>query len=271
MSAASRGRPATGEDGFEAVVTGGAGGIGAAIAAAIAARGQWPLVADLLEQGPGVELAARLGGGYARLDVGDPEQWRATAERLEAGGRLRHVFLNAGAMVDEGEVADLDLDQYRRLLRVNVDGVVFGVAALAPVLERSGGGSIVVTASLAALVGQPTAPIYSLSKHAVVGLVRSLGPKLERGGVRIAAVCPGMVDTALITERQRSSIESEGFPLLTPERVAEAALAAADRASPGGIWVCQPGREPLELRPPRVPGPRVPGWEGRTPSFARDF
>lgn len=254
-----------------AVVTGGAGGIGTAIGRALAARGERALLTDLLDPGPGGELADALGGDYARLDVGDPEQWRSMRERLDAGGRLRHVFLNAGAIAEEGDVDELDLGLYRRLLRVNVDGVVLGISALAPVLSRAGGGAIVVTASLAGLVGQPTAPLYSLTKHAVVGLVRSLGPRLERAGVRITAICPAMVDTALLTERQRSAIESEGFPLLSPEQVASAALAASERGSAGGIWVCQPGREPLELRPPRVPGPRVAGWEGRTPSFARDF
>ncbi|MBA3245853.1 MAG: SDR family oxidoreductase, partial [Actinobacteria bacterium] len=156
------------------------------------------------------------------------------------------------------------LEDYRRILGVNVDGVVFGVQALAPRMAE--GSAFVVTASLAGLIPMESDPLYVLTKHAVVGYARSLAPVLEPRGIRINLVCPGIVRTPM-TEDAQPTLAAAGFPLLEPEQIAAAILAAGRSDETGQAWVCQPGREPLPFRFPNVPGPRVEGAEGMVPQL----
>jgi NAD(P)-dependent dehydrogenase (short-subunit alcohol dehydrogenase family) len=178
------------------------------------------------------------------FDVSDAKAWDAIGE-VELG------CLNAGVTTGEQEVTRLSDDAYRRTLGANLDGVVFGVRRLAAVMMP--GSAIVATASLAGLVPSPEDPIYTLTKHAVIGFVRSVAPQLEERGITINAVAPGFVDTPLINP---APFTDAGFPLLQPGAVAQAALAAARSNETGQVWVVQPGREPLQFRFPNVPGPR---------------
>ena len=213
-----------------ALVTGAAGGIGRAIVARLSAEGYDVEPLDLVD-------------GF---DVSDPAAW-------EAVGPVDVACLNAGVLTGEVELRSLSNDEYRRALGVNVDGVVFGVRRLARVMEK---GSIVVTASLAGLTGMPSDAIYSLTKHALVGFVRSVAPQLEP--VTINAVCPGIADTPMI-DAQRDSFVAAGFPLVVPEAVAEAVWLAATSGRTGEAWFVQPGREPAPFRFPTLPGPRREG------------
>jgi NAD(P)-dependent dehydrogenase (short-subunit alcohol dehydrogenase family) len=218
-----------------ALVTGSAGGIGRAIVAALEAEGATVHGLDLVD-------------GF---DVSDPVAW-TEVEPADL------VCLNAGVLAK----GDGTVDDYRRVLGVNVDGVVFGVQALAPRMRD--GSVFVVTASLAGLVPMESDPLYVLTKHAVVGFARSMAPVLEPRGIRINLVCPGIVRTPM-TEPTQASLDAAGFPLLEPEQVAEAVLVAARSEETGQAWVCQPGRDPLKFRFPNVPGPRVEGAEGMVP------
>jgi NAD(P)-dependent dehydrogenase (short-subunit alcohol dehydrogenase family) len=222
-----------------ALVTGGRSGIGAAIVAALERDGVDVQVLDVVD-------------GF---DVSDPHAW-------EQVGAVDLACLNAGVVTGEADVARVDDDQYRRIVGVNVDGVVFGVRRLAQVMD---GGSIVVTASLSGLIATEPDPLYALTKHAVVGFVRSVAPQLAERGIRINMVNPGFVDTPMIDEVGRSAFEAAGFPLLRPEDVASAVLLAAKDEEVGQAWIVQPGREPLKFRYPGIPGPRVPGKEGVLP------
>jgi NAD(P)-dependent dehydrogenase (short-subunit alcohol dehydrogenase family) len=103
------------------------------------------------------------------------------------------------------------------------------------------------------LVPSAEDPIYTLTKHAVIGFVRSAAPQLEERGIGINAVAPGFVETPLINS---APFAAAGFPLLQPEAVAQAVLGAARSIETGQVWVVQPGREPLQFRFPNVPGPR---------------
>jgi NAD(P)-dependent dehydrogenase (short-subunit alcohol dehydrogenase family) len=211
-----------------ALVTGGASGIGTAIVA--------------LLRGEGADVQALdLADGF---DVSDPQAW-------ETVGAVELACLNAGVTTGEQDVTRLLDDAYRRILGANLDGVVFGVRRLAEVMDS--GSAIVVTASLAGLVPSPADPIYTLTKHAVIGFVRSVAPQLEERGIRINAVAPGFVETPLIDS---APFTAAGFPLLQPETVAQAVLAAARDSETGQVWVVQPGRDPLAFRFPNVPGPR---------------
>ncbi len=223
-----------------ALVTGGAGGIGRAIVARL--------------EGEGAEVqAVDLADGF---DVTDPAAWESV-ERVEL------ACLNAGVVTETASIADLTDEEYRRVVSVNVDGVVWGVRRLARVMGE--GDAIVVTASLAGLTGVEGDPIYALTKHAVIGLVRSVAPQLAERGVRINAVCPGFADTPMVAGDLRASLESAGFPLLQPDDVAEAVLLAARSEGTGEAWIVQPGREPEPYRFRGIPGPRSPGAEGVAP------
>jgi NAD(P)-dependent dehydrogenase (short-subunit alcohol dehydrogenase family) len=221
-----------------AVVTGSAGGIGRALVAALEAEGASVRGLDLVD-------------GF---DVSDPLAW-VDVEPADL------VCLNAGVL----SAGDGTLDDYRRILGVNVDGVVFGVQALAPRMPE--GSVFVVTASLAGLMPMESDPLYVLTKHAVVGYARSVAPVLEPRGIRINLVCPGIVRTPMTAGATQESLDAAGFPLLEPEQIAEAVLVAARSELSGQAWVCQPGREPLLFRFPGVPGPRVEGAEGMVPQL----
>jgi NAD(P)-dependent dehydrogenase (short-subunit alcohol dehydrogenase family) len=211
-----------------ALVTGGASGIGAAIV-------------DLLREEGAEVQALDLADGF---DVSDPQAW-------ETVGAVELACLNAGVTTGEHDVSRLSDDAYRRILGANLDGVVFGVRRLANIMEP--GSAIVATASLAGFVPSPADPIYTLTKHAVIGFVRSVAPQLEERGIRINAVAPGFVETPLI---DATPFTAAGFPLLQPQAVAQAVLGAARSSETGQVWVVQPGREPLPFRFPNVPGPR---------------
>ncbi len=223
-----------------ALVTGAAGGIGRAIVARLEREGAEVRAVDLTD-------------GF---DVTDPSAW-------ESVDRVDLACLNAGVVTDTAAITDLTDEEYRRVVSVNVDGVVWGVRRLARVLGE--GDAIVVTASLAGLTGVEGDPIYALTKHAVIGLVRSVAPQLAERGVRINAVCPGFADTPMVSGDLRASLESAGFPLLEPEDVADAVLLAARSEGTGEAWVVQPGREPEPYRFRGIPGPRVAGAEGVAP------
>ncbi len=246
-----------------ALVTGGAMGIGAAVARALAARGDSVVVADVDTAG-GKAVADEVGGVFVEVDVRDPEaSKRAVAVAEEHYGRLDWAHLNAGIAVDEERVEDVPLETYRRMLGINVDGVWFGLQAVLPAMRRAGGGSVVATASLAGLVPTPDTPIYGLTKHAVVGLVRSVAPRLAEDGITVAAVCPGFAETAILGH-MAEGFHAADFPLLTPEEVAEVVLRAADD-EPGAAWFIQPGVPPAPFRFRGVPGARSASGEPTAP------
>ncbi|HWG56216.1 MAG TPA: SDR family oxidoreductase [Gaiellaceae bacterium] len=218
-------------------MTGSRGGIGSALVARLESEGAQVRGLDLVD-------------GF---DVSDPDAWTA----IEPADL---VALNAGVLA----LGDGSIEDYRRVLAVNVDGVVFGVQSLAPRMRP--GSAFVVTSSLAGLIPMPSDPLYSLTKHAVLGFARSVAPELAERGIRINAVCPGIVRTPMSAPVQ-DRLSADGFPLLEPEDVAEAILAAARADETGQAWVCQPGREPLLFRFPNVPGPRVAGAEGKVPAL----
>jgi NAD(P)-dependent dehydrogenase (short-subunit alcohol dehydrogenase family) len=215
----------------KALVTGSAGGIGSAI------------VSRLRSEGFEVEELDLVTG----FDVADPAAW----ERV---GPVDLACLNAGVLTGSEDIAGLTDEQYRRAVAVNVDGVVFGVRRLAHVM--SPGSVIVATASLAGLTAIADDPVYGLTKHAVVGFVRSVALQLADRGIRVQALCPGWADTALMTAAFKDDLTGRGFRLLRAEDVAEGAWAAYRSEGTGEAWIVQPGREPLHYQFKGVPGPR---------------
>jgi NAD(P)-dependent dehydrogenase (short-subunit alcohol dehydrogenase family) len=252
-------------EGKVAVVTGGASGIGLATARRLAAEGARVAVVDVNEVA-GQAAAAEIGGWYLRADVGEPADWKfvvAEIERLAGGIDL--AYLNAGVATAEADITALTDDQYRRIMRPNVDGVVFGVRAVVPPMVARGGGAIVATSSLAGLIAYSPDPIYTLTKHAVVGLVRALAPQLQAKNITINAICPGIVDTPLVGVDAVAFLRAAKFPVIDPEEIADAVLGRMTGTDTGLPWVCQAGREPLAYLHRRVPGPRAEGAEGMAP------
>ncbi len=248
-----------------AVVTGGGSGIGAASADALAAEGASVVVVDL-DGAAAARVAAGVGGMALAADVGRPDDWRRiVAEAAAAFGRVDVAHLNAGVITGATDITELSDDAYRRALGANIDGVVFGVRAVVPAMAAGGGGAVVATASLAGLIAYSPDPIYALTKHAVVGLVRALAPQLAERSVTINAVCPGLVDTPLLDGDMRELLAGSGFPLIDAAEVAAAVVDAATGEASGEAYVIQAGRGPVAFRFARPPGPRTPGAEGRLP------
>jgi NAD(P)-dependent dehydrogenase (short-subunit alcohol dehydrogenase family) len=251
-------------DGKGAVVTGGGSGIGLATARRFAAEGARLVVLDFNED-LGKVAAGEVAGLFVRCDVSDSadvaEAFRQAEQHL---GRLDVVHLNAGITTGRREVEQLTDEEYRRIMGVNLDGVVFGMREAIRAMDRVGGGTIVATASLAGLTAYAIDPIYALTKHGVVGLVRAVAQQLADRGIRVSCVCPGITDTPILGEA-REVLVSSGFPLITPEEIAEGVIRAVASGGTGEAWVCQAGREPLRYEFRGVPGPRVPGKEGMAP------
>jgi NAD(P)-dependent dehydrogenase (short-subunit alcohol dehydrogenase family) len=247
-----------------AVVTGGGSGIGLATATRLAGAGASVALVDL--DGNSAERAADgLDGLAVQADVGNPDEWPGIVEAVTRRfGGIDLAHLNAGVTTGEADITQVTDEIYDRATRVNVDGVFYGVRAVVPAMADRGGGSIVATASLAGLIGFSPDPIYCLTKHAVVGLVRSLGPQLADKGITINAVCPSIVDTPLIAD-MRDVLESSGFPLIDVDSVATAVVDLLAGEATGEAMVIQAGREALAFRFARPPGPRAGGSVGQMP------
>lgn len=235
-----------------ALITGGAGGIGEALAVLLRAQGYEVVLADV-DAERGMAVAARVGARFARADVRDQSSLDAAVAAAESGAPLRAVFLNAGSAAGMVSVEDVPLDVYRRVMEINLDGTFLGLRAAAPALRRAGGGAIVATASLAGVAAWPGDPVYVASKHAVVGLIQAAAPTYAAEGITVAAVCPGFVDTPMVPAEFRDT----GFPLLSANEVARALLETAQNAEPGELRLVQPGLGAVRYQPRSVPAARA--------------
>jgi NAD(P)-dependent dehydrogenase (short-subunit alcohol dehydrogenase family) len=237
------------------LVTGGASGLGAATAQALALAGAEVVVADL-DEDAGRAVAAQVGGHFVAGDVSSMEANEAmVAFAVKTAGGLDVAFLNAGVATGCGVGEDFDLALYRRAMGANVDGVIFGTHAALPALKARGGGAIVATASLAGLASVPFDPIYAANKHAVVGLARALGPALEPDGVRFNAICPGFAESRIV-DPIRDMLAEGGVTLIKAEVVADTVLTILRGDATGECWFIQPGREAAPFAFRHVPGPR---------------
>ena len=223
------------------IVTGAASGIGAAVVRAVQKSEAQVLALDV-DQAKGLALAEETGALYRPFDVGDLEQWQQLVDHLNSAkadlGSPTHIHLNAGiqiappdAPLSNYKLEAATLERYRRMMSVNVDGVVFGLQTLLPLLPS--GAAIVVTASLAGVTPYAVDPLYAMSKHAIVGLVRSLAPELAKRGISIHALCPGAVDTAIVPLAQKTT----DAQFMTSEDLAADVIELMAETESGKSWV----------------------------------
>jgi NAD(P)-dependent dehydrogenase (short-subunit alcohol dehydrogenase family) len=190
-------------DGRVAVVTGAAGVIGSATIRLLAERGARIVAVDRKRedlQGAINDLPTSAQALAVTADVTDEDEVteyvRAAVDRF---GTIDVFYNNAGVEGDIKPITDYPLETFRRVIDVNVVGVFLGMKHVLPVMLKQNSGSIINTASIAGLMGSPQIAVYSASKHAVIGLTRSAAWECTGTGVRVNCVCPGMIDSRMLS------------------------------------------------------------------------
>jgi len=181
------------------LITGGARGIGAAVARDLHARGAKVLITDVLDD-EGAALAAELGARarYRRLDVSRAEDWAAAV--AEAGaefGGLNAMFNNAG-ILQFGSVTDCSPEDFRRVIDINLTGCFLGIRACAPAIAAAGGGVVINTSSTAGLQGYGGIAAYVSSKWGLTGLTRAAALDLAPQRIRVLSLHPGPIRTPMV-------------------------------------------------------------------------
>lgn len=208
-------------DGKVALVTGAAGVIGTATMRLLAERGARIVAIDRRERDLEAaikDLPASAQAVAIAADVTDEDEVagyvRATVEKF---GTIDAFYNNAGIEGDVKPITEYSLETFRRVIDVNVVGVFLGMKHVLPVMLRQNKGSIINTASIAGLMGSPLIAVYSASKHAVIGLTRSAAWECTGTGVRVNCVCPGMIDSRMLS----AIIEGRNPGNNAPDRIVE--------------------------------------------------
>ena len=230
-------------EGQVALVTGASSGIGLATAQGFANAGASVVLADIDESTLHEATEELSSAGCSALavlcDVSDEAQVAAMVETAVARfGRLDMAFNNAGIQVPPSDAADESLENYERVNAVNLRGVWACMKHELRQMRRQGSGAIVNNSSLGGLVGLPTRASYHATKHGVIGLTKSAALEYAPRGVRINAVCPGTIDTPMVSamlETQKDALQE----IMKEQPIAR--LGRADEVAAAVLWLCSPG------------------------------
>lgn len=233
-----------------AVVTGAAQGIGRAVAERMKASGATVAVWDM-DAARGAETAASLGGSFAQVDVSDWSSVRAATDAtMQAHGKIDVLVANAGIAGANAPVVDYDVDEWRRIMAINLDGMFYCFKAVVPHMKAAGYGRIVATASIAGKEGNPNASAYSASKAGVIALTKSLGKELAKENIAVNCVTPAAARTAIFDQMAQahidymlSKIPRERFLEVDEAAAMIAWLASEDNSfTTGGVFDLSGGR-----------------------------
>ena len=214
-------------EGRLAIVTGGARGQGEAEARLLAHHGAAVIIADVLEA-EGAALAASLtaeghDARFVRIDVSDPDSWKGAVDLARSWrGRLDILVNNAG-IINRSTIETTPLEAWNRVLKVNLTGAFLGIQAAAGLMSENGGGSIINISSNSAFSGHYD-PAYTASKWGLRGLTKSAAMELVGRGIRVNAICPGLVVTGLNADSPHLKPMIEMTPMRRsgrPEEIAE--------------------------------------------------
>jgi len=200
-------------EGKVAVITGAANGIGYAASKLFAEEGAKVLLVDISEDGlkKAVQSIAGDGISYVTADVSIPEEVQKYVQTaVEKYGRIDVFISNAGIEGDVKPIPDYPIEIFDKVMAINVRGMFLGLKCVIPVMEKGGGGSIVITSSVSARVGLPGTAPYVMSKHAVSGLMKNAALEFASKGIRVSTVNPGPVETRLMYSIEDGIAPGEG-------------------------------------------------------------
>jgi NAD(P)-dependent dehydrogenase (short-subunit alcohol dehydrogenase family) len=230
-------------DGQVALVTGAGSGMGLVTAQAFAAAGAAVVLADIDEAALGAATDALTAAGHdaigVRCDVSDEAQAAAAVQQAVARfGRLDMAFNNAGIQVPPSDAADETAENFDRVNAINLRGVWTAMKHELGQMRQQGSGAIVNCSSLGGLVGLPTRAAYHASKHGVIGLTKSAAMEYAPRGVRINAVCPGTIDTPMVTDMLASQPDAMA-EIMKEQPIGR--LGRSEEIAAAVLWLCSPG------------------------------
>jgi NAD(P)-dependent dehydrogenase (short-subunit alcohol dehydrogenase family) len=231
-------------DGKVALVTGAGSGIGRSTAKLLAEGGASVVVSDIDEDGGAATVEAIQGAGgaavFVRANIAEPAECEALVKAaVDEYGRLDVAVNNAGIAGQSAATGEYDVEDWRRVIEINLSGQFYCMRYEIPAMLENGGGSIVNVASILGAVGFPQAPAYVAAKHGLVGLTKTAAVEYGESGIRVNAIGPGFISTPLISELEEDQETNQMLISLhpmgrlgRPEEVAELAVfLASDRAS----------------------------------------
>jgi NAD(P)-dependent dehydrogenase (short-subunit alcohol dehydrogenase family) len=226
-----------------ALITGAASGMGLAAAQAFAAEGAAVALADVNEAAARTAAEQLVAAGHkamaVRCDVADDAQVEAMVEKtISSFGRLDAAFNNAGIQSPVSEIADASVEEFDRVNAVNLRGIFSCMKYESLQMRKQGSGAIVNNSSLGGLVGIAGRAMYQAGKHGVLGLTKSAALEYASRGIRINAVCPGIIDTPMVAGMLTT--QAEAMKDLMKD-VPIGRLGRADEVAAAVLWLCSPG------------------------------
>ncbi len=216
------------------LVTGAARGQGEAEARLFAEEGGLVWLVDVLDD-EGQQVAESIGGQYRRLDVTDEDGWQSLVEEIIATDSKLDVLINNAGIFRANRLLHTSREEFDQVMAINSTGVFLGMRAVAAPMKQAGSGSIVNISSYAGMAGAAGAFAYGASKWAVRGMTKTAAVELARSGIRVNSIHPGLIDTAMMQQLDKTDRMLRGTPInraAAAEEVAQMALfLASDESS----------------------------------------